>query len=215
MQDERVILVTGGARRIGKVISDRLRHVGLTVAAHSRTIGSMAADLSDPDSVRSLFERVVSVYGRVDGIVNNAAVFGDVCSDLFSAVNVKAPCLLSEMLLDYTRANRRRAVVVNILDQRIASHADDPYTLSKKELASFTVNEAIRFAPEVRLCGVALGAVMVPEHSREKAGAKLLVEHPGPEAVAEAVLFLLNATFVTGQILYVDAGQHLMDSTHG
>lgn len=215
MQDERVILVTGGVGRIGKTISDTLRHAGFTVAAHSRTVGPFTADLSDPDSVRSLFAHVVSFYGRVDGIVNNAAVFGDVPVELFSAVNVDAPFLLSELLLSDVRAKGRSAVVVNLLDQRIAGSAEDPYTRSKKALATFTVDQAIRFAPEVRLCGVAPGAVLAPTHSSEKAGRKILPGHPSPAAVAEAVLFLLQAEFVTGQILYVDSGQHLMDSTNG
>ena len=215
MQDERVILVTGGVRRIGEVISVALRHAGFTVAAHSRTTGPFTADLSDTDSVRALFDSVIKVYGRIDGVVNNAAVFGDVSDASFFSVNVAAPILLSELLLSNARTKGQSAVVVNLLDCRIAGPAVDSYTQSKKALAAFTVEQAVRFAPEVRLCGVAPGAVLKPENFSESAGPKLLAEHPGPEAIAEAVLFLLQAEFVTGQILYVDSGQHLMDSANG
>lgn len=215
MHEDRVILVTGGIRRVGKVISAALRQAGFTVAAHSRTTGPFTGDFSDADSVRALFEAVAKAYGRIDGVVNNAAVFGDVPNGLLSSVNVSAPVLLSELLLDHARTKGRNGVVVNLLDWRIAGLSVDPYAQSKKELAAFTVEQAIRFAPEVRLCGVAPGAVLKPENFSERAGPKLLGGHPGPEAVAEAVLFLLQAEFVTGQILYVDSGRHLMDSANG
>lgn len=215
MQNERVILVTGGVKRVGKVISDVLRRAGFTVASHSRTEGTFAADLAEEDSVRALFDTVVRRCGRIDGIVNNAAAFGDLPAELFASVNVAAPVRLSELLLAQARASARSAVVVNLLDCRIAGSSADPYAQSKKDLAAFTVEQAVRFAPEVRLCGVAPGAVLKPETFFEQAGPKLLAGHPDPEAVAEAVLFLLQAKFVTGQILYVDSGQHLMDSANG
>lgn len=215
MQDERVILVTGGVRRVGKVISDVLRRAGFHVAAHSRTEGSFNGDLADVAAVRALFEAVVGKCGRIDGIVNNAALFGDFSAERFAAVNVAAPVLLSELLLRHVRACGRSGAVVNLLDCRIAGSSDDPYTRSKKDLAAFTVREAVRFAPEIRLCGVAPGAVLKPETVFGLAGPRLLAEHPDPEAVAAAVLFLLQAEFVTGQILYVDSGQHLMDLPNG
>lgn len=215
MQNERVILVTGGVRRIGKVISDVLRRAGFTVASHSRTEGPFTADLAEADSVRDLFDTVVRKCGRIDGIVNNAAAFGDFPAGLFVSVNVAAPVRLSELLLTHARARGQNAVVVNLLDCRIAGFSTDPYTQSKKDLAAFTVEQAVRFAPEVRLCGVAPGAVLKPETFSEQAGPKLLAGHPDPEAVADAVLFLLQAKFVMGQILYVDSGRHLMDSVNG
>lgn len=215
MRDERVILVTGGVRRVGKVISDGLCRAGFCVAAHSRTEGPFIGDLTNAASVHALFEAVVSKCGRIDGIVNNAALFGDFSAERFASVNVTAPVLLSELLLQHVRTQGRSAAVVNLLDCRIAGSFNDPYTRSKKDLAAFTVREAVRFAPEVRLCGVAPGAVLKPETVSEQAGPRLLAEHPDPQAVAEAVLFLLQAKFVTGQILYVDSGQHLMDLPNG
>jgi NAD(P)-dependent dehydrogenase (short-subunit alcohol dehydrogenase family) len=84
------------------------------------------------------------------------------------------------------------------------------YAASKRELADSLAVHAREWAPRVRVNGVAPGPALAPERQREAAGRVLLAERPTAEAVAHAVAFLAENEAITGQILYVDGGQHLM-----
>lgn len=235
----RVVLVTGGAIRIGAAIADELARAGWNVAvqanrsraeadllcAHLRVHGvhawSVTADLSLPHAATELFEDTLKLAGRVDAIVNNAALFSlkQEMSEQERAcmlrVNVRQPAQLTHSLFDHLRPRQAKGSVINLLDQRIARVAMDaatPYEQSKLLLAQATVEEARAFAPVLRINAVAPGAILCPTEvaAKEPAGRFPLGCRPKPAHVADAVRWLLESESVTGQILFVDGGQHLL-----
>ena len=221
------VLVTGGARRIGRAICEALAARGWRVLAHSRDPGNpLCADFLRPDGADRLFAAALAQAPDLCAVVNNAAVFstaaelppGEVAA--LRAVNAEAPVRLAELLAAHLAARRATGAVVNLLDTRVAgaaassrkSLASSPYAASKLALARATVAQARSLAPTLRVNGVAPGPVLPPADAanREKGGAILLRRRPAPADVAAAVEFLLEAEAVTGQILAVDSGQCLL-----
>ena len=213
------VLVTGGTVRLGKAIAERLRADGWRVitSSHRADAGAdIVADLTKPLGAAKLYAAALQMLGGTppDALVNNAALFvGD--PETVRAVGLDAPKKLTMMM-----AGREEGVgaVVNILDaaahdgNRRQSAASDGYRDAKRELRAFTLSSAMMFAATLRVNGVAPGPVLAPTEVHEKAGETLLVRRPTPEDVAEAVAYLLGAESVTGTIIPVDAGQHLMMS---
>ena len=213
------VLVTGGTVRLGKAIAERLRADGWRVitSSHRADAGAdIVADLTEPLGAAKLYAAALQMLGGTppDALVNNAALFvGD--PETVRAVGLDAPKKLTMMM-----AGREEGVgaVVNILDaaahdgNRRQSAASDGYRDAKRELRAFTLSSAMMFAATLRVNGVAPGPVLAPTEVHVKAGETLLVRRPTPEDVAEAVAYLLGAESVTGTIIPVDAGQHLMMS---
>ncbi len=230
------VLVTGGARRLGKTIADALRTRGWNVIAASRTSPdpAFAVDLAEPDGPARLFAAARAAAPDLCAVVNNAAVFShdvDLPSDEVSrlrAVNVDAPRALTELL-----AAHGGGAVVNIVDCRAIGRAlsvavaascdppvavaqerdppgDTPYLRTKRELLAATRADAIRLAGRVRVNAVAPGPVLPPEACHERAGATPLGRHPTPQEVAAAVAYLLSAESTTGAVIPVDGGQSLI-----
>ena len=223
------VLVTGGARRLGKAIADALRMRGWNVIAASRTSPdpAFAVDLAEPDGSARLFAAARAAAPDLCAIVNNAAVFSH-DAELPSneevrlrAVNVDAPRALTEML-----AAHGGGAVVNIVDCRAIGRdkrdppvavaqerdppGDTPYLRAKRELLAATRADAIRLAGRVRVNAVAPGPVLPPEACHERAGATPLGRHPTPQEVADAVAYLLSAESTTGAVIPVDGGQSLI-----
>ena len=236
------VLVTGGAKRIGKTISTLLASEGYSIAIHYNKSEKEATKLSnsikvnggrsdifhanllDPDSVSSLISKVVLSLGPVTGLVNNASMFAydDILTlesnmwDEHMNVNAKAPVLLIKELLNVTK-NGSRACVVNILDQKVANPSPDylSYTASRYALLGLTDALARGLAPKIRVNAVAPGHTMPSEEQSETGFKKAQSESPlgfGPNSqdIAEAVSFLINARAVTGQIIFVDAGERFL-----
>ncbi len=228
-------LVTGGAARIGRAICLALADAGCDVAVHChrscRAAGDLAdalrrrgcraaalpADLAQPSACRRLIGAARRALGGLDILVNSAAVFHrrdlrhTSAGDLRAAweVNLAAPVLLMRYFAAQTAAGR----IVNLLDQRIESNRSDAlaYSLSKKALADATAAAAMELAPGITVNGIAPGPVLLPRRraAREPAGAIPLGYRPAPEDVAAALIFLLTSPAVTGQVIFVDGGQHL------
>jgi NAD(P)-dependent dehydrogenase (short-subunit alcohol dehydrogenase family) len=186
------------------------------------------ADFSEPDGAENLLTAVVGHFGRApDLIVNNASMFGadrlDTVTpedlDIHFAVNASAPALLTKAFARVTRdepVGHDRSIV-NILDQRLSHpHGDQfAYTLSKFALAGLTQASARALAPRVRVNAVAPGLTMVTadydaEQTRRLGEMMPLARLPEPEEVAEAVLYLAGARAITGQVLHVDGGAHMV-----
>ena len=210
------VLVTGGARRLGKTIADALCACGWNVIAASRTSSdpAFAVDLAVPDGPARLFAAARAAAPDLCAVVNNAAIFShdvELPPDEESrlrAVNVDAPRALTELL-----AVHGGGAVVNIADCRAlgAAYADDtPYLRTKRELLAATRADAIRLARRVRVNAVAPGPVLPPESCHERAGATPLGRHPTPQEVADAVVYLLSAESTTGAVIPVDGGQSLL-----
>jgi NAD(P)-dependent dehydrogenase (short-subunit alcohol dehydrogenase family) len=228
-------LVTGGAVRIGAEICLALAREGANVAVHYRSSAAEAealckklaatgvkarsyrADLSDPTDLAKL----VSSAGAVDILVNSAAVFhkdriADVSAEKLLAEfwpNLFAPILLTRAFA----AQGRRGAIVNILDRRITGHDTScvPYLLAKKALAEFTALAALELAPRVTVNAVAPGPILPPpgkggRYLKEKGGKVPLDVRFEPKDIAGAVLYLLKQDKMTGQVLFVDGGQHLL-----
>ena len=235
----RVALVTGGAVRIGKAIVEALAADGLGVVIHCdcslEAATALAAQvrrrggaawvvsgaLDGEAGCRAVMASARRLAGRVDVLVNNAAVFHkDRLATITEALlvselqtNLVAPVLLTRLFAEQTR----RGCVVNLLDRRIASNDLEciPYLLSKKALAEFTRTAALALAPGIRVNGVAPGAVLPPPgkglaYLHDAAGTVPLKCRVTPADVAQAVVALVHLETVTGQIVFVDGGQHLL-----
>jgi len=168
--------------------------------------------------------------GGLHALVNNAAVFHrkpllDMTEeDLMSEIR---PNLVGPMMLTREFARRvagreegpnPRGRIVNLLDRRVAGIEKGcaAYLLSKKMLAEFTRIAALELAPGITVNGVAPGAVLAPvgetdgSGSPDAAGPAPLDKQCTPEDVAAAVRFLVESDAITGQVIYVDGGQHLL-----
>ena len=231
----KMALVTGGAVRIGRAICEALAREGANVIVHygtsEREAGELCeelrakgvtakavrADLADPADL----QRLLPAAGPVDVLVNSAAVFhkdriGDVTAEKLLGEfwpNLFAPMLLTRAFADQGRPG----AVVNILDRRITSHDTScvPYLLAKKGLAEFTALAALEFAPGITVNAVAPGPILPPpgkdsSYIKEQGGVVPLGVTFEPKDVADAVVFLLKQDKVTGQVLFVDGGQHLL-----
>lgn len=232
-------LVTGGAARIGRAICLALAEAGASVAVHYRSsakeagelvelirargVASIAiqADLSSEAACRDTIAQAASMGGGLDILVNSAAVFTretllDATADSILAEfwpNLFSPMLLSRYFAETTQGG----TIINILDRRIAANDANffAYSLAKKSLADFTQLAAVALAPTVKVHGIAPGPILPPpgkdqQYLKEKGGRRLLDDALDPEAIAGAVLALLSLRGATGQILYIDGGQHLL-----
>jgi NAD(P)-dependent dehydrogenase (short-subunit alcohol dehydrogenase family) len=228
-------LVTGGAVRIGRAITEALLAEGVEVIVHFQTSEKEAdafwpniiqADLSDPAQCETLIERAAAQFGPIDILINNAAVFyqtklADAAHDLVMKelqINLLAPLALIRGFARQTKTGK----IINLLDRRITSHDTTcvPYMLSKKGLEELTKLAALGLAPGITVNAVAPGAVLPPPKESdnpawEYAGAIPLGNRPTPADVADAVLYLLKSDVITGQTLFVDGGQNLLGKDEG
>ena len=183
----------------------------------------LQANLCDSDDVKALSENAVNVWGQLDVLVNNASSFyptpiGNISEeDWLSLVgsNVKGPLFLSQALAPALR--KAKGCIVNMVDM----HIDRPlpkhtvYLLAKSGLASLTQSLAIDLAPDIRVNGIGPGAILWPEREMENdEKEKLLSSIPlgelgKPEDIAKTLSFLISASYVTGQIIFVDGGRSL------
>jgi len=235
--DGRTALVTGGARRIGRAICLALAGRGVRVAIHCRSSEAEArdladrcpgsvvlrADLADPAERARLLPEAFERLGRIDFLVNNAAVYetapleeiDEAAFERALAVNLTAPFFLARDAGLRMRAAGSGAIV-NLTDWGIDRPYPDriPYFAAKAGLAAATKGLARALAPEVRVNAVAPGPILLPEGAGEQVAAAVVKATPlarlgGPDAIATAVLFLLDHDFMTGETIRVDGGRSL------
>ncbi|GLQ47486.1 pteridine reductase [Dyella lipolytica] len=239
-----VVLITGGARRVGAVIARALHAADYDLALHChRSIteadalaAELAAqransalvlqtDLADMQALPRLVEATLARYGRLDALINNASAFYPTTletatvaqwNELFAS-NAQAPFFLTQAALPALRA--ARGAIVNLIDiyaeRALANHPI--YVMAKAALAAMTRTLALDLGPEVRVNGVAPGAVMWPSDGKpyddqQAMLARTPLQRAGtPDDVAHTVLWLLrDAPFVTGQIIRVDGGRSVV-----
>lgn len=202
MNPSPVILVTGGARRVGAATVRRLHAAGCALAIHYRHSGgeadalarelnavrdgsaaTFAAALEDDDVLHPLVESVVDTFGRLDGLVNNASAFyptpvGETTSaqwdDLFAA-NARAPFFLAQAAAPALREAKGAIVsIVDIYAERpLAGHT--VYSMAKAALEMLTLSLARELAPEVRVNAVAPGAILWPSSGKPEEAAEVLM----------------------------------------
>ncbi len=200
-----------------------------TVAAiegRGGTATAIAADLSDPDAAAGLVAAAAAATGGLGCLVNNASMFAadDIGSvgaagfDAIMAVNLRAPVLLSRAFAD-ALPDGAEGVIVNLLDQKLVNPNPDflSYTLSKYGLSGLTTTLAMALAPRIRVCGVAPGLTLPsadqrPEQFAAVHGRTPLGRGATVDDIAGAVRYLVAADAVTGEVVMVDGGQHLVGS---
>jgi len=234
-------LVTGGARRIGREIALALARAGADVAITYRNSHTDASqtleqirslncralavecDVRSEDSVRSVIHAVTAIFGRLDLLVNNAAVFESAPLEQISLeawdkvfeTNARGPFLVAREALSHLRAAQGRIVNIGSLGGIHAWAGHAHYCGSKAALHMITQTMAKAFAPEVTVNCVAPGFIEV-EDSEADVGARFAARTPmrrngTADDVAQAVLFFATGPrFVTGQILAVDGGLGLV-----
>lgn len=243
MKSPKIILITGAARRIGAACARLLHEGGNNVLLHYRSsadeannlaeelnrrrpdsVRLIAADLLDMNQVRRLAKEVHEAWGGVDVLVNNASTFyaGAVGSisesqwDELLGSNLKAPFFLAQSLSESLAA--RNGCIVNIVD----IHAErglpgfPVYSIAKAGLVAMTCVLAKELGPDIRVNGVAPGAILWPEQGiqddeKNEILQRVALKRSGnPEDIAKAVRFLIeDADYVTGQIINVDGGRTL------
>lgn len=194
------------------------------IRAMGRQAVALGCDLSDESAVRQLVPRVMDALGSLQCVVNNASQFDvDTVADFSQTLldqhmhtNLAAPILLAQALHSVT-ADTGQGCVINILDQKLLNLNPDflSYTLSKAALQCATTVLAQALAPRVRVVGVAPGTTLASIHQDDSNFAQshryaALDQSSTPEDIADAVLYLASARAVTGTILAVDGGQHLV-----
>ena len=199
-------------------------HLALTLEEEGTQWEGFVVDFADPENAEELIAQVAARFGRPpDILINGAALFGQdrlddvTAEDLMRhyAVNCAAPAMLTKAFATVPAGSGDRCII-NILDQRIDHpHGDQlAYTLSKLALAGLTRTTASSLAPQVRVNAVAPGlTIATPDYDADQMAR---LEHmmplgrlPQAEQIAQAVLYLVDASAVTGQTLYVDGGAHM------
>ncbi len=230
-------LVTGGARRIGRAIALSLARAGANVtitfrsseAESDATISeienlgrhalAVACDVRSESSVREAIGASIAQFGRLDVLVNNAAVYEDAALDTLTLkqwdavfeTNARGPFLVAREALLHLRAVHGRIVNIGSLGGMRAWATHGHYCASKAALHMLTQVMAKAFAPEVTVNCVAPGWIEMDENPAEIA-ARMASKNPlhrngTADDVADAVLFFAtSANFVTGQVLAVDGG---------
>jgi NAD(P)-dependent dehydrogenase (short-subunit alcohol dehydrogenase family) len=235
---DKTILITGAARRVGRIFALACGRAGAKVILHhghsheqaldvQKELASfgaqswvLQADLSNTDEASALIARA-SELSPLYGLVNSASIFEALTLQTTSladwnnhlAINLTAPFLLSQAFANHAKTGR----IVNILDWRALRPGADhfPYTISKAALAAMTKSLAVALAPEITVNGLALGAILPPADN-PSASERIIASVPAlrwsdPQEVEEALLFLLSGpAYMTGEIIHLDGGRHLI-----
>jgi len=233
------VLVTGAAKRIGKAISLSLSSHGFNIALHynhsSREAKKLSEEirnkgvrcelfccnLSDKKQTNELVSNVHKKFSDLNVLINNASIFEpstiksssvDILRRHF-AVNFDAPFILTSQFAKKCRKGH----IINILDTHVAQNTTQhsTYLLSKKALGNLTQLSAVELAPHIRVNAVAPGLILPPEQESEdyleRLSKKIPLQKRGDvDQIAYAIHFLLNNPYITGETIFVDGGEHLI-----
>lgn len=238
-----VALITGASRRIGRQIAIELHRAGYNIAVHyhhskdeaaelaqilnsqrTNSCTSFQADILDTQTLKLLVDKVANHWGQLDLLVNNASTFfptphitpNDDDWNNLMGTNLKAPYYLSLAAIPHLK--KTAGNIINIVDiyglQPLKNHS--VYCMAKSALVMMTKSLAKDLAPEIRVNGVAPGAILWPENAStldlEKQQTVInrtaLKRQGSANDIAKTVRFLaMNADYVTGQIIKVDGGR--------
>lgn len=237
----KTVLITGAAKRIGAAMARGFHAAGANLVVHYRSSAAEAealvsglqdlransavavqADLIKTGRIAKLVDRAVEEFGRLDVLVNNASSFyatefGSISEgdwhDLVGS-NLKAPLFLSQAARE--ELAKASGCIINMVD----IHAQRPlqdhsvYCAAKAGLGMLTLSLARELGPEIRVNGIAPGAILWPEEGTDQAQQDAIVRRTplqrsgSPEDIVRTALFLAaHAPFISGQIIAVDGGR--------
>lgn len=240
----KVALVTGGAVRVGKAIvlglaktgydvcihygrsADAARQTQQEAAAYGVRAEIISANLADLPETKKVIPAAQEKFGRIDVLVNNAAIFlsgglADTTAEMWQkqmAINLRAPYFLIQAFAAQAHfSGDLPGQIINISDARVNRPGTDylAYRLTKSALITLTHNLALELAPNITVNALALGAILPPPEEDEAYLQKIAQEriplrhHGNAEIVAQNVLHLLDQPFITGQVLRLDGGEFL------
>lgn len=225
----RVAVITGASQGIGEALVAGYRKLGYAVVANSRSIAdsdepmvlTVAGDIGRPGVGRQVIDAAVERFGRVDTVVNNAGIFiskpfteyTDADYDAITGVNLRGFFELTRAALGVlTDGGHIVTISTSLVDQADKQVPAGLAALTKGGLNAATKSLAIEYADRgVRVNAVALGIIDTPMHQPQThdflAGLHPVGRLGTLDDVVDAVLYLENAGFVTGEILHVDGGQ--------
>ncbi|HOD04355.1 MAG TPA: SDR family oxidoreductase [Anaerolineaceae bacterium] len=238
--ENKTILITGAARRVGRLLALAAARGGADVVIHhaaspeaawqtasevealGRRAWVIQCDFGKPETAPALIEAAWDC-APLDALVNNAAIFeplgwADTGLDDWQKhldINLTAPFLLSQAFARHLPADRQGRIV-NILDWRALRPGKDhlPYTISKAGLAALTQALAQALAPQITVNGLALGAMLPPSDGASTDGVLQNVpmqRWAKPEELEKALIFLLSGpAYITGEIVHLDGGRHVV-----
>lgn len=240
---QKAALITGGATRLGRHFAENLADAGYDIALHVNSSYQEAEVVAEgirakgreceiflcnflTDDLETLIRAVKQRFPGFNLLLNSASVYQPApigATDLALLetqfrVNLFTPLLLTRYFAHVTQEGQ----VINIIDNKIAYHQYPyaAYLLSKKGLADMTRMAALEFAPHIRINGIAPGVVLpaaqrISDYIEWRIEA-IPVNHQGkPTHLVQALHYLLNNAFVTGQILFVDGGESInMEGRH-
>jgi NAD(P)-dependent dehydrogenase (short-subunit alcohol dehydrogenase family) len=232
----KVALITGSAKRIGREIALELARRGARIAVHYRSGAAEAeevaggsggvfqADLTDNAAIQKMFHGIAARFGGLDILVNSASVFAAASADEATPehwdaqmdTNAKAPFFLAQHAARLMRA-RGAGKIINIADVagEVIWPAYLPYSVSKAALIAVNRGLAKACAPEIQVNAIAPGPVLFPERYTEQqkkaAVERTLLKRAGSARdIVNAVMFLIENDYITGEIIHVDGGRHVM-----
>jgi len=242
--DGKTALITGAANRLGAKIAQTLHQNGANLIIHYRdsadsartleqqlntlrvnSASSIQADLGDLEAIESMSKMAPKLYGGLDILINNASSFYPTPISEFNendwedliGSNLKAPLFLSRSCYPYLL--QTSGVIINMLDIYATSPLKNHslYCCAKAGNQMLVKSLALEMAPEVRVNGIAPGAILWPQNSDASNAAKqqaILKQIPlqrigSPDAITQTVMFLLINDYITGDIIRVDGGRQL------
>jgi len=238
----KVVLMTGAVKRIGANLARQFHALGMNLMLHYRyseaaadalqaelnairpaSVGLVQADLLDIAGLPRLVQATLEQFGQLDVLINNASSFyptpvGEITlehwADLIGS-NLQAPLFLSQAAAPHLK--QQQGCIINIVD----IHGERPlknyplYSVAKAGLIMVTKALAKELAPDVRVNGIAPGAILWAEQQEDdtvqrQVLAQIALQRRGsPEDIAQAAIYLIEAGYVTGQILQIDGGRTL------
>ena len=239
MHENKTIVITGSARRLGKEIALAVAAAGFNVLIHANQSQSEAealaaqiinlggkakfitANFAEPENANEIFERAFAEEKNLFALINNASIFepGSFFESSYEswqtnfAVNLTTPFLLSQ---SFARCiGEKKGRIINILDWRALRPGKDhfSYTISKSALASMTKAMAVALAPNITVNGLALGAILPPADGGSESIIKSVPAGRWAtiKELTDSILFLLTGPeYITGEIIHLDGGRHLV-----
>jgi pteridine reductase len=237
--NRKVALVTGAGHRVGKAFALALGERGYDVAVHFHSANAEAAetvktiasggvraetfaeDLVKSDGPAKLVQSVIQRMSRLDVVINSAAVMVRTPVDEVTvaqwdsifALNLRAPFFIAQSA---AKVMGDGGVIINISDLAAFETwpAYIPHAISKAGVVKMTESLAKVFGPKIRVNAIAPGAILLPDEWDEEQGKRFAKTTPlqrtgNPSDAVGAMLYLLDAAFVTGETIVVDGGRRI------